>query len=53
MDENTTLTDNRILVISLKSVITDARDKVELTVLNTSKISGYKLRVQRYFENWF
>jgi hypothetical protein len=51
MDENTTLTDNRILVISLKSVITDATDKVELVVLNTSIISGYKLRVQRYFEN--
>jgi hypothetical protein len=53
MDENTTLTDNRIFVISLKSVITDATDKVELVVLNTSAISGYKQRLQRYFENWF
>lgn len=51
IDENTTLTDNRILVISLKSVMTEAIDKGELVVLNMIKISDSLQYLQRYFEN--
>ena len=49
MDENTTLSDNLILVISLKSEIKVADFIVEFETLDIGYLDATVLRWQRYF----
>lgn len=49
MEENTTLSDNLILVISLKSEIMDAGFMVEFETLDIGYLNATVLRWQRYF----